>query len=89
MPIVLVFTWNPNPAADLVTGYKLLFGKQVGKYTLAINVGPTPSASLDIDTGAYRYAAVAAVNAHGESEPSSPIKLSDPKRPMKFEVCEP
>lgn len=63
----IILTWNANPAAELVTSYKV--------YQDSVEVGETANATFTITSvspGVHQYQ-VSALNAWGESALSAPV----------------
>lgn len=85
--VLLLFSWSANAPADNVTGYRLLFGATEGNYTAKIDVGNVTTKQVDVDTSKYKFVAVSAVNALGESDPSDGVIVIRPTKPARPSVA--
>lgn len=78
--VLVNFAWNARPAEEAVTTYKLLLGASPGNYTQTVDVGNVTSKQLDV-AASMKFAAVVAVNAFGDSDPSTAVTVSRPQSP--------
>jgi hypothetical protein len=72
----VALAWDPSPDAS-VTGYKILFGTEPGKYSRWQTVGNQTTATLsDLEKGTRYYVVAVAFDAQGnQSDPSNEIEV--------------
>lgn len=80
------FAWDPNPAADQVTGYRLEILNAQGQWVAA---GTSTTTTLNLPTfpDAATSIRAIAINSGGESDPSAPLViLAAPSAPKGLRV---
>ena len=76
----VIAVWDPNPATDVVTGYRLKYGTAAGVYTMTVDTGgPVTILTVQNLTPGVRYFfVVTAYNATAESGPSAEVNYMVP-----------